>query len=66
MTPALRLLLTVLLLLAGITCLIYAIISVEVGADWAPFAICSVLFAIFVAFGVTIIADWLGIDTDEF
>lgn len=64
--PALRLILTALLLLAGVICLTYAIISVEVASDWGPFVVASTLCAIFVVAGLTIIADWIGIDTDEF
>lgn len=64
--PATRLILIALLLVAAVICLTDAVISVEVAGDWATFAVGTLLCAIFVAAGLTIIADWLGIDTDEF
>jgi hypothetical protein len=63
--PAPRLILIALLLVAAVICLTDAIISIEVVGDWGAFAVGTVLFAILVAAGLTIIADWLGIDTDE-
>ncbi|PBA08527.1 hypothetical protein [Mycobacterium avium] len=64
--PAPRLILIALLLVTAVICLTDAIISVEVVGDWGVFAVDTALFGIFVAAGLTIIADWLGIDTDEF
>lgn len=64
--PASRLILIVVLLVAAVICLTDAIISVEVVGAWGVFAVDTALFGIFVAAGLTIIADWLGIDTDEF
>jgi hypothetical protein len=62
--PAPRLILIALLLVAAVICLIDAIISVEVVGDWGLFGVSTVLCVILVAAGLTIIADWLGIDTD--
>ena len=63
--PAQRLILVALLLVTAVICLTDAIISVEVVGDWGIFAVDTALCAILVAAGLTIIADWLGIDTDE-
>ena len=63
--PALRLILVALLLVTAVICLIDAVISLEVVGDLGIFAVDTVVCAILVAAGLTIIADWLGIDTDE-
>jgi hypothetical protein len=63
--PAPRLILIALLLVTAVICLIDAIISLEVVGDWCIFAADTVVCAILVAAGLTIIADWFGIDTDE-
>ena len=63
--PAPRLILIAPLFVAAVICLIDAIISVELAGNWGLFAVGTVLCAILVAAGLTIIADWLGIDTDE-
>jgi hypothetical protein len=63
--PAPRLIVIALLFVAAVICLTDAIISLVVVGDWGPFAVGTVLCAILVAAGMTIIADWLGIDTDE-
>jgi hypothetical protein len=62
--PAARLIFIAVLLVAAVICLIDAVISVEVVGDWGTFAVGTVLCAVLVAVGLTIIADWLGIDTD--
>jgi hypothetical protein len=59
------LVLIALLLVAAVVCLTDAIIGVEVGGHWGTFAVGTLLCGILVAAGLTIIADWLGIDTDE-
>jgi hypothetical protein len=65
MPSASRLILIALLLVTAVICLTDAIISAEVVGDWGIFVVDTALFAILVAAGLTIIADWLGIDTDE-